>query len=399
MDSPAPKAPEPQGLLFSTHTPSPQMVHPPFPVSECVCPTCQYYKAAFVAYQFDCLSPNVDMFAMYQSMSPYAPVFADRTNENQTNLLSTNALEQFENSIGNLAHVATTQSGRSMIQSVMKLQHADKIQIIFDELCAAAETVMLDVHGCHVVRSLMEVIDDGQVAKLVNCLSEILVLNMCTVSQYTRKILQTLFEKHSHHMGLQTIVEMLGKNARYLAATQQGCICLMRVYERCNEEQKEQLIASLLPIFEELSCDPYGNYVVQCVLENADKGAATKYVLECLNGKLLKMSCDKFASNVMEKVIRCVQGTSVRRIVLDELIFNPAALQQMVQDPFGNFVIQSIIETCGFANEFKKISDRLRHVLPNSAYGHKIEARLRAKRFAPPTQRSQGRHRQAVHVN
>jgi len=292
---------------------------------------------------------------------------------------STVAVETFQRSIGSLVKLACTAEGRSLLQAIIRLQHLDKIQTIFDEFVLDCQTVMLDSHGCHVVRSLIEVLDEPQLEILVSRLNSKLLLNMCTMSQYTRRILQTLFEKYKVS-ALQPIIDILATDSQYLAATQQGCISLMRVYERCNCDQKAQLIAPLLPHFADLAADPYGNYVVQCVLEHTEPAVAIKYVSEAFSGQMLKMSCNKFASNVLEKIIR-MATPQLRRMVLDELVYNPAALQQAAQDGFGNFVIQTLIETSSNPGEFKKICDRLRPVIPSSTYGHKIESRIRSKRF------------------
>ena len=393
--SPSPCPPNP-----SECTPSPQVHMPqagtagvaspfsffPFPIQECTCATCKYYEAALLCH-YASLSPNADAFMAYNAqMSPYAcyghmpSLSMSAPSVEPEAAMMASLADQFDSQIGSLTKAACTSAGRSMLQSVMRLQQVDKVKLIFDELMGDCETVMLDPHGCHVVRSLIEVIDSNQVAEMITHLDDTLVLNMCTLSQYTRRILQALFERHPD-CDLQYIVDTLSTNAQYLSATQQGCISLMRVFERCNDAQKNQLASQLMTNFCELACDPYANYVIQCIVEHSTKEVALKYVSERFTGNYLKMSCNKFASNVMEKVVQ-MATPAIRRVILDELVFNPAALQQMVQDGFGNFVIQSIIETSASATEYKKISDRLRSVLSNSPYGHKIESRLRNKRFS-----------------
>ena len=400
--------------------------------SECLCPTCQYYRAAMM-YHHDPQSPQgmVDNFNFYQpSPSPMAmnaygaypqmgapqmggagfgpqafgseqamstafggmgmgnqmmapqmggPQGFGGAQDENVNPVARNIVSQFKLSIGSLAATACSSSGRSLLQSVIRLQHADKIATIFEEFMAAADTILLDTHGCHVFRSLIEVLDETQVATLIAALDETLILNMSTLSQYTRRILQTLFEKHPG-ANLQTIVDVVAKNARYLAATQQGCISMMRVFEKCTLPQKDLLLNNLLPMFTELAMDPFGNYVVQCALENIEKTAAAQFIVDQFSGKFLRLSCNKFASNVMEKII-LLAPASLRRLLLDELVFNPAALQQLVHDNFGNFVVQTIIETSGTPNEHKKICDRLKPLIASSPYGHKIEGKMRSKRF------------------
>lgn len=431
--SPQPKpvdeSPSKAAETAAAMTPSPQMMpmmapemfgmQSPMPTPMCPCPTCDYYRAAMMYYH-DCASPNVDSYAMYPYTAPMAaampmmmpqPVTAPSvvphpslsmpsmhsssgsvsrgTSPVNNAMPSATTMENFEKSFGRIAEVACSSSGRSMLQSVLTLQHVDKIEKIFEEVLAAIEVVALDQHGCHVVRSLIEVLDDAQVQRFVFAMNETLILNMCTLTQYTRRVLQALFERHKNS-DLQAVVDIMNRNAQYLSATQQGCISLMRVFEQCSLNQKMQLLEPLRPMLADLACDPFGNYVVQCVLENTPKSVAAKIALEAFTGATLKLACDKFGSNVMEKLISSMPAPNVRRVILDELVFNPAALQQLVHDSFGNFVVQSIIESCTHAGEFKKISDRLRSALPNSPFGHKIETKMRNKRF-PNTNVAGGR--------
>ena len=343
--------------------------------SECPCPTCMYYKSYYMYHPHEAagFSPMVDQFNMYQ------PVYSPNPRQRPQNDQVVNWEEEFVQCKGSIVKSACSATGRSMLQSVLKNHLPGSVDAMVNEIVPELETVALDQHGCHVLRSLLEHVNAEQLVKVMSGLNETLVLNMCTLSQYTRRILQTLFERHPH-MDLQPIVNLIGKNVQYLSATQQGCISLMRIFEQCNASQKFQIISPLLPMFADLATDQFGNYVVQCAIEHSEKPVAAKYVLDHLSGSMLKMSCNKFASNVMEKIIALLNVPAIRRILLDELVFNPAALQQLVHDGFGNFVVQSIIESCTNPHEFKKICDRLRPAMTNSPFAHRIDAKIRSKK-------------------
>lgn len=359
------------------HMPIPSQFPSSGPVYDCMCPTCMHYKCAMLQHHYGVdYSPYIDMYSMYQHQpQPYAPSPQIRSRSEQAS-----AEADFSEVVGSLATVACTSQGRSMLQTVMRSAPPSVISTIFLELISEMETVALDTHGCHVLRSLIELLCEPEVLQLIRAFNETLVLNMCTMSQYTRKILQTLFERHQNVMDLQLIVDILAKSVQYLAATQQGCISLMRVFECCNGEQKHQLMTPLLPMFCDLSTDPFGNYVVQCAIEHSSPGVALRYVRDYFAGHLLQLATNKFASNVVEKVISLMGSSDfVRNLLLDELIFNPAALQQMVHDGFGNFVVQSLIESSVNPAELKRIFDRLKPLVALSPYGQKIEAKMRSK--------------------
>ena len=413
------------------------------PVYECICPTCQYYRTvmlmggmappppaadgkACVASMPRCsLSPGIDQYLMYQPMmylpgmfspgipfpssqpsvatsaspsqnrrsmgsagSPTSNVSSTMTSPKQkggvphqapTAATIKQTSEQFAAIQGDLLTHACTPHGRSLLQAVIRNKKPEELDIIFRAVLDNSEKLMLDQHSCHMVRLLVEYLEESQVAALVMRLDETLILNMSTLSQYTRRILQTLFEKHSK-CDLQYVVDIMARNASYLAATQQGCISMMKVFERCSAAQKSHLVETLIPMLAGLACDQYGNYVAQHLFEHTEGSLAADYALRSCTGKFAKLACNKYASNVLEKLIRC-GAPSVRRQILDEIVFADV-VEQVAADGFGNFVIQTILDTVATPQEHKRLCDRLKTAITTSPFAHKIEAKMRAKRIA-----------------
>lgn len=274
---------------------------------------------------------------------------------------------------------------------------------ILEHLTLNMEIACLDDCGCNVIRALVEhaLVTEDDMTMFLTSVNETLLINMCTLSQETRRVPQLLFEKHNNGplgAALQPLVVQFANHAVYLSATQQGCIGYMRVYEACRPEQKSLMLHPLVNLFADLSCDPYGNYVVQCIVQHSEPHAAAQLILASFPTQCLRLSCNKYASNVMEKVIRklSLNIPPVRRMVMDELVMGVGApradptgkqnivsvVQQCVENCYANFVIQALVETSLNPAEFKRLSDRVRVVLPCSPYAAKIEAKLRTKAFA-----------------
>lgn len=289
--------------------------------------------------------------------------------------------EQFANLKGSICAAACTVRGRHVLISTLRLQHLDKIQAIFEEVAPNFATLVMDANGCHVVRTLIEFLTEAQATQLIGYISSDFVLTMATTSQYTRRILQTLFERH-RVPALQGVVDVLAAGAVGLATTQQGCIALMRVLENSTEPQRLSILHALAPHLAALTMDPYGNYVVQTIVAVFPREISCEFLEKAFEGNWLALSSNKFASNVIEKLIRTATPVT-RKTVLDELVFNPANLQHVMQDGFGNFVLQSIIDTCTTGIEFRRLQERIKPYIGASPYGHKIDAKLKSKRFGP----------------
>merc|ERR1719326_2792934 len=138
----------------------------------------------------------------------------------------------------------------------------------------------------------------------------------------------------------------------------------------------------LTPHLAALAADPYGNYVLQTITQALGSNEHVCDTLEkAFEGSWVALSCNKFASNVMEKIIKISAETpscSARRTIIDELVSNNSHLSIIIVDNYGNFVLQAIIDSCNNSNEFRKIGDRVRPLLASSPYGHKIEGKLKA---------------------
>ena len=83
------------------------------------------------------------------------------------------------------------------------------------------------------------------------------------------------------------------------------------------------------------------NYVVQFVLELRLPWATTD-ILDQLEGNYRDLSVQKYSSNVVEKCLKYA-GEERRTRIIRELI-NNSRLDQVMQDPFGNYVIQAALQ-------------------------------------------------------
>lgn len=82
------------------------------------------------------------------------------------------------------------------------------------------------------------------------------------------------------------------------------------------------------------------NYVIQHIIElNIPYAAAT--LLSLFEGHYAYLSTQKFSSHVVEKCLRFLEDSRTR--IIQELISVPH-FDQLLQDRFANYVIQSALE-------------------------------------------------------
>ncbi|EPY28847.1 pumilio/PUF RNA binding protein 5 [Strigomonas culicis] len=306
------------------------------------------------------------------------PVYASESHGyGDAALLASNVVEQFMAVIGDIANTACSPRGRHLLSSVLSLQHVDKVEMIYNEVVPQINMVVLDVHGCGVARLLIEYITTEQLDTMVPYLEDKTILELAVRTQHTRRLLQTIFERHRSE-GLTPIVEVLASDCLRLACTQQGCIAIMRVIENSLPEQKHMLLHKLLPCLPVLTMDPYGNYVAQCILQNTDRTSDIRRVSEAYRGHWVPLCCQKYASNVMEKIVWELDAEG-RQSILQELVFDTKNLKRLLLDSFGNFVLQAIIASSTDAEEYTHVYKEVTDHLHLSPYGNKIDSKLSSK--------------------
>jgi pumilio RNA-binding family len=100
-------------------------------------------------------------------------------------------------------------------------------------------------------------------------------------------------------------------NVASLSCHPYGCRVLQRILEHCVEPEKSKALDEIRKCHKSLLDDQYGNYVIQHVLQfgrHSDRDSILHIVVE--NGLLL-LSRQKFASNVVEKLLK--YGTAEQR--------------------------------------------------------------------------------------
>ncbi len=122
--------------------------------------------------------------------------------------------------------------------------------------------------------------------------------------------------------------------------------------------------------------NPYGNYVVQYVLELRIL-EINKIIGKRLLGSLLELGKEKFSSNVIEK---CLEHNSneVKEAMVREIL-NAESFYDFLLDQYGNYVIQkslSVAQEPFFSEFIEKLRPDIERLRYSNDFGVKIYSRL-----------------------
>jgi Pumilio-family RNA binding repeat len=125
--------------------------------------------------------------------------------------------------------------------------------------------------------------------------------------------------------------------------------------------------------------DQFGNYVLQYILDK--EFADLPLLVNQFKGRVVQLSKAKFSSNVIEKVIilqssishQCIRVENGGRESMIEELLAPGAIGELIDDPYGNYVVQTALD---FATE-----DQRHHLISEiTPYLQVIKARSWYKR-------------------
>jgi len=284
--------------------------------------------------------------------------------------------EELMSHAGTLADISRTAHGSSFVQSALREgypQLAQNVSIIGQELIPAATSLLLDPHGCYVVKSLMEKLPPAELQCLIQQVTcdPALVFHMCTSSLHTRRVVQFMLDSSD----VQAIAEVLIQRCAEVSMSQQGCIVMQRAMDVTPEPLRAQLFSTIFDNIVPFAQDPFGNYVLQHMLEVCDPVLVSSAIARAFRGRMLQLCCNKFASNVLEKAMFHIDADAQEELLRELYVVDEDVLLGMLEDSFGNYFIQSSIALAP-QSMVPYIHERLRMVLPRTPYGHKIELRL-----------------------
>ncbi|CAD5314562.1 unnamed protein product [Arabidopsis thaliana] len=144
---------------------------------------------------------------------------------------------------------------------------------------------------------------------------------------------------------LVSMVEIYG-SVNLMAKDQIGCRVLQKLVEEGTFHEAKVILLAIIDHVVELSMDPFGNYIVQKLLDVSDEEQRTLIVSVLTSNprELIRICLNTYGTRVVQKMIETVK--TKQQIALVKSGLKPGFLA-LVKDLNGNHVIQSCLQTLG----------------------------------------------------
>lgn len=351
-----------------------------------------------------------------QYPQPAAPRFPD----NQSRVVQTRRAQngeenarfanvKLESLIGEIYGLCKDQHGCRYLQKKLEDRTPEHIQLIFEETNTHVVELMTDPFGNYLCQKLLEYANDEQRTALIRNAAPQMV--KIALNQHGTRALQKMIEFITTREQIQIIIEALqfevvhliqdlngnhviqkclnhlspedaqfifdavGTNCVVVGTHRHGCCVLQRCIDHASGLQKGQLIQHITMNAFALVQDPFGNYVVQYILDLGEP-SFSEPLCQAFCGSVALLSRQKFSSNVIEKCIRTA-SEETRRFLVDELMA-PADLEKLLRDSFANYVIQTAMDYADPQTKARLV-DSIRPIIPSirhTPYGRRIGGKI-----------------------
>ncbi|KAK0706462.1 armadillo-type protein [Lasiosphaeria miniovina] len=274
-----------------------------------------------------------------------------------------------------VVELMTDPFGNYLCQKLLEYCGDDERTVLIQNAAPEMVRIALNQHG---TRALQKMIEHVTTPVQINTIIEALRYQVVELIQdlngnhVIQKCLNKLSPKDAHF-----IFEAVGHNCIDVGTHRHGCCVLQRCIDHANGTQKQWLIECITDHAVALVQDPFGNYVVQYIIDLNEESFTEPLVYQ-FKGRIAYLSKHKFSSNVVEKCLRCASDVA-KDMIVQELL-SPTDIERLLRDSFANYVVQTALE---YATPSMKhhLVETIRPHLPSiraTPYGRRIQAKIQA---------------------
>ncbi|CAJ0852700.1 145_t:CDS:10 [Entrophospora sp. SA101] len=286
---------------------------------------------------------------------------------------------ELEDLVGHIYSLCKDQHGCRFLQRKLEENNQKYIETIYNEVNGHFVELITDPFGNYLCQKLFEHCDEFKRTQIINKVSSELGYNNNYIykTQQIRTFIQslnpevvTLIQDLNGNHVIQKCLRLftpeenqaISSYCLEVATHKNGCCVFQRCIDHGTEQQKLQLLKTIIHHALFLSQDKYGNYVVQYAI-NFNIQQFTNALARKILGHVYPLSIQQCSSNVVEACIKLADN-DIKELLISELI-NCRCIDRLLQDSFGNYLIKSLqpfLPTIHNAPYGRKVQGRISHI-------------------------------------
>ncbi len=310
---------------------------------------------------------------------------------------------------GTIYELCKDQHGCRYLQKQLENRIPEQVHMIWVETNQHVVELMTDPFGNYLCQKLLEYCNDEERTVLIQNAAKDMV--RIALNQHGTRALQKMIEFVTTPTHVQIIIEALryrvveliqdlngnhviqkclnklgsvdsefifsavGTHSVEVGTHRHGCCVLQRCIDHASGSQKVWLISQITEHALRLVQDPFGNYVVQYIID-LNEPSFTEPLAKRFFGQTAMLSRHKFSSNVVEKCLRCASEDAKDTMVSELLV--PGEMEKLLKDSYGNYVVQTALEHSSVHMKHQLV-EAIRPMLPGirgTPYGRRLGAKI-----------------------
>ncbi len=174
----------------------------------------------------------------------------------------------------------------------------------------------------------------------------------------------------------EIIYNFLNNNIIEISTKSYSCSALQKFIDIGTNKQKMRLLNSIVNNANNLIGNQCGLYVLQFVMDKKNYQINDK-ILEKFINNIIKLSKQKYSSNVIEKCLETCSPAMVKKLI--NIFSQDEVVRDLIKDIFGNYVIQKTLIVCDddiIKSHILTIISSEFNALSNLPFGHKLIKKL-----------------------
>ena len=268
----------------------------------------------------------------------------------------------YQNIESNLVDIINHQFGNYVIQKFFDIILFQKNQNLITQFFLKIQSDLFKIsvnnYGTRVFQKSLEKLDNGIYEQI-----ETPELNNIIKNLVEKHIFALCYDKNGNHVFQkiarifpkdrnQFIFDLLNQYAIEISKLKQGATILQNTFKYASNVQLKSLILKILSDIGALVNDEYGNYTIQLIIELKEK-EYNDIIYDYLIKNCLSLSKKKFSSNVIDK---CIIGEDENSKKLVNYIIKNKYVKEMINDQFGNYVIQKALKVSDYDTQIEIIN-------------------------------------------
>jgi len=275
---------------------------------------------------------------------------------------------------GNVMRLVKSHAGSRFVQQKLDARDPGFFALFYEEMADHVPELMVDNFSHFAIEKLIAACNDEQCLLLLQHLAPAIGVVAC--QKHGSFSVQALVDTLHTPAQVYTLVESMKPDIMRILTHASGHFVVLRMLQRFPYQSTKFIDDAItnnvgvvatdhhgLRVFKAVLCvrrpseltrlfkqvarmtmklveNQYGNYSLQAVLDVAPPGVRTNIKVK-MEGKYMRLSKQKFSSNVVEKCLK-QSSSHWRTIIIRELTAQPA-VAELLRDRYGNYVLQTAL--------------------------------------------------------